>query len=93
MKTLERRAKRDYSPDIRLKKFPKFELDKPLSGADLSPWQLFEAWISARKPAESAITRWRAVFLDLDKYFAGRAAGSLIPTALKIDLCPLACGD
>lgn len=77
VKLLERRAKRDYSPDTRIQTFPKFELDVPLSSEGLSPWQLFEAWVEKRKPAPATVTRWRGVFLDLDKHFAGRAAGSL----------------
>ena len=77
VKLLERRANRDYKVDPRVQTFPKFELDKPLIGTDLSPWQLFEAWINARKPAESSVGRWRAVFLDLEKYFPGRTASSL----------------
>ena len=77
VKLLERRAKRDYGPDARIQSFPKFELDKRLSVDGLSPWQLFEAWVEKRKPAPATINRWRVVFLDMDKHFAGRAAGSL----------------
>ena len=77
VKLLERRAKNDYAPDPRPKRFPKLELTTATPATDLTPWQLFEAWVNARQPAKSSVTRWRAVFLDLDKCFAGRTAGSL----------------
>jgi hypothetical protein len=67
---LERRANRDYSVDTRLAEFPKFDGKKiARSGSEVSPWQLFEAWVKARKPAASGVNRWRCVFLDLERRF------------------------
>jgi integrase len=77
LKLLGRRAKNDYTPDHRPQRFPKLDLKRATPATDLTPWQLFEAWVNARQPAKSSVTRWRAVFLDLNKYFAGRTAGSL----------------
>jgi hypothetical protein len=72
---LERRANRDYSVDTRLAEFPKFDGRKVAkAGSDISPWQLFEAWVKARQPAASGVNRWRAVFLDLERRF-GSANG------------------
>jgi integrase len=67
---LERRANKDYSPDTRPSEFPKFDGRKVVrSSGEISPWQLFVAWVEARQPAASGVTRWRAVFLDLEKRF------------------------
>jgi integrase len=67
---LERRANRDYSVDTRLAEFPKFDSKKIVrSGSEVSPWQLFEAWVKARQPAASGVNRWRCVFIDLEQRF------------------------
>jgi integrase len=67
---LERRAKGDYSVDTRLAAFPKFDGKKiTRSASKLSPWWLFEAWVKARQPASSSVTRWKVVFLDLEQRF------------------------
>jgi integrase len=67
---LERRANKDYSPDTRPSRFPKFDGRKILrSTGTTSPWQLFEAWVKARQPAASGVNRWRCVFLDLEQRF------------------------
>jgi integrase len=44
---------------------------------ELSPWQLFEAWVKARQPAPSGVTRWRVVFLDLERHFASKSADEI----------------
>jgi integrase len=68
---LERRANRDYSVDMRLAEFPKFDSKMIVrSGGKVSPWQLFEAWVKARQPAASGVNRWRCVFIDLEQRFA-----------------------
>jgi integrase len=68
---LERRANRDYSVDTRLAEFPKFDGKKiARPGTEVSPWQLFEAWVKARQPAASGVNRWRCVFIDLEQRFA-----------------------
>jgi hypothetical protein len=67
---LERRANRDYSVDTRLAEFPKFDGKKiTRSAGKLSPWQVFEAWVKARQPAESSVIRWKGVFIDLEQRF------------------------
>ncbi len=67
---LERRAGGDYETDERPAQFPKFEGGPRPSTTGMSPWALFEAWVKAAKPAPSTVTRWRAVFLDLEKRLA-----------------------
>src|SRR5262249_9586825 len=79
VKLLERRAKNDYTPDTRPQRFPKLTLTKAREGSDATPWMLFEAWIAARKPAPSSVTRWRAGFLDLEEDFKERSASSITP--------------
>jgi hypothetical protein len=68
---LERRANRDYSVDTRLAELPKFDGRKiARATTDISPWQLFEAWVKATRRASSTVNRWRAVFVDLERRFA-----------------------
>jgi hypothetical protein len=67
---LERRANKDYRPDTRPARFPKFDgrkIARPMG--QTSPWQLFEAWVKAKIPAASGVNRWRCVFLDLEQRF------------------------
>ena len=72
---LERQAKGDYTSDNRLATFPKFDGRKVSRSANqMTPWQLFEAWVTARKPAASAVNRWRGVFLDLEQHFESKGA-------------------
>jgi integrase len=67
---LERLSQGFYERDERLLQFPKFDGRKiARSSAQVTPWQLFEAWQKARQPAASGITRWRVVFLDLERRF------------------------
>jgi hypothetical protein len=76
---MERRAKGDYSQDTRLEHFPTFT-GSPLKQHKqngLTPWLLFEAWLDAKKPERATVNRWRSVFLDLEKHFAGRDANSI----------------
>jgi hypothetical protein len=74
-KLLKRRAKGDYSPDRRLKEFPEFkEAPKPHKHTGLTPWTLFEAYVTAVQPQASTVNRWRAV---LEKHFEGRIASSI----------------
>ena len=68
---LTRRANKDYSPDTRPSEFPKFDGRKVARPTGkTSPWQLFDAWVKARQPAQSGVNRWRVVFLDLEQRFA-----------------------
>jgi hypothetical protein len=76
---LERRGNRDYSPDKRLHEFPEWteKTPKPHKVTGLTPWTLFEAYQKDKEPAPATVNRWRAVFLDLEKHFEGRAASSI----------------
>jgi integrase len=77
LKIIIRRANRDYTPDTRPERFPKFAPAFQLSPSGQSCFELFEAWIKAVNPRTSTIDRWRAVFLDLQSHFADRSAGSI----------------
>ena len=66
---LERRASGDYSRDDTPDSFPPFT-DGPTQGSGVSCWELFEAFVKARKPAEKTVQRWRAVFLEMQREFA-----------------------
>ena len=74
---LEHRARGDYSPDELPKSFPPFTLQASRSDTGLSPQELFEAWVEARKPAHSTIESWRTVFKALSEHFPGRTASSI----------------
>ena len=74
---LERHARNDYSADEASTDFPKFRNPKERSREEPSPWQLFEAWVAARKPAQASIDRWMTVFRDLEEVFAGPKAQPL----------------
>jgi integrase len=77
------RGSGDYSRDNRPERFPKFapvSLKSPSarsSPSGPSCFELFEAWIKAGQPRPSTITRWRAVFLNLQSRFADRSASSI----------------
>jgi integrase len=73
---LERRARNDYSPDTKPQEFPKFEKRRQ-EHAGATPLELFTEWVRVAKPRASTITRWRAVFMELDRHFPERAADSI----------------
>jgi hypothetical protein len=66
LKLLIRQAHGDYSPDTWSLQFPRFET---AVRTGLTPWQLFERWVEAKKPAHATVDRWRGVFLQLEKEF------------------------
>jgi len=76
IKLLIQRARGDYTADTQPLQFPKFE---DARDAGHGPWQLFELWIAAKKPARATIERWRGVFMHLRTEFTGRSAGSITP--------------
>jgi integrase len=76
LKLLIKRARGDYSADAYALQFPRFDGSRDTGQ---SPWQLFELWVSAVKPAPATVDRWRGVFLQLRTEFAGRSAGSITP--------------
>jgi integrase len=76
---MKQRAQGDYSRDERLDYFPAFT-GSPLQHHKrdgLTPWTLFEAWVTAKKPERATIDRWRSVFLGLEKHFAGCDVNSI----------------
>ncbi len=66
---LKRRADGDYSRDDTPDSFPPFT-DGPTRGTGVSCWELFEAFVNATKPAPKTVTRWRSVFLAMQREFA-----------------------
>ena len=69
LKKLERLAKGDYGDDGYAKRFPKFEA----TDASDTPQQLFDKWVSERKPAYGTIESWSYVFAALQEKFGGAA--------------------
>lgn len=74
---LERRAGGDYSPDDMPETFPAFAEGRTSAAEGLDCWRLFEEYVKAVKPAEGTVTRWRAVFLNLQSQFPERNAASI----------------
>ena len=72
---LIRRATGDYSDDEYAKRFPK----TGASDLGLTPWALFEKWITDARPATSTVDRWRAVFLQLCEDYPNTPAAALLP--------------
>jgi integrase len=77
---LARQARGDYSEDEYAKRFPP-------SGASadpsLTPWGLFERWITSAAPAAATVNRWRAVFLGLQRDFPNTPAAALLPEQVQ----------
>ena len=75
---LHRRAKGDYAPDNLPRAFPQFSGPKKVShGGGSNPWALFEQWVKEAKPAESTVSRWRAVFLTMTEHFKNKGADDI----------------
>ena len=49
----------------------------------LDCWQLFEAFVKATKPADGTVSRWRAVFLQMQRDFADTAAIGITEDAAR----------
>src|SRR5215472_4051623 len=58
---LERRARGNYEPDELPKSFPQFAPQSQRPATGLSPRELFDAWVKARKPAPGTIESWSTV--------------------------------
>lgn len=71
---LIKRGRGDYSEDTHPQQFPKFERTPDPS---LTPWALFERWVTEVKPAVSTVDRWRGVFLKLKEDFPTHSAATL----------------
>jgi hypothetical protein len=79
---LERRANGDYSPDDTPDSFPAFT-DGPTRGNGVSCWELFEAFVTATKPKPNTVSRWRAVFLEMQRQFADVGADGITEDAAR----------
>jgi integrase len=75
LRRLIRQAQGDYRDDGYAKRFPKFEV----ADAGETPQQLFDRWVSERKPAVSTVDTWRYFFSDMTAHFEGRSGGSISP--------------
>lgn len=73
LKRLIRISQGDYSADRYRERFPRFEGED----AGETAWQIFEKWVSERKPAAGTIESWRYVFRALNENFKGRSAASI----------------
>jgi integrase len=74
---LTRRAGGDFGVDKYADRFPKKE--EGICDPNLTPWSLFERWITEAKPAASTVDRWRGVFLKLQTDFPNAGAATLLP--------------
>jgi integrase len=73
---LEQQAKGDYSRDDYPDTFPAYLDQRRGVSTGMSCWDLFGAYVAARRPAAGTISRWRAVFLHLQAAYPG-SAGAL----------------
>jgi integrase len=73
---LEQRANGDYSRDAYPDTFPVYIDQRRGATTGMSCWDLFGAYVAARQPAASTISRWRAVFKHLQAAYPG-SAGAL----------------
>lgn len=79
---LQKRASGDYSRDENPDAFPQFT-DGPLRASGVSCWELFEAFVLAVKPADKTVTRWRSVFLEMQREFAEVGADGITEDAAR----------
>jgi integrase len=73
---LEQRAGGDYSRDAYPDTFPAYIDKRHSSVTSMDCWDLFGAYVAAKKPADSTVGRWRAVFKHLQAAYPG-SAGAL----------------
>lgn len=64
---LSRRANGDYTPDTNPETFPVFQATRESTAHGPGCWELFEAFVKATKPADDTVTRWRSVFLQMQR--------------------------
>jgi integrase len=79
---LERRANGDYSHDDTPESFPPFT-EGPVRASGASCWDLFEAYVKATEPAATTVSRWRVVFLEMQKKFAAVGADGITQDAAR----------
>ncbi len=72
LNTMKQLAGGNYSASVKPERFP-----VRTKAAGLTPTQLFAAYVIAKKSANNTVIRWRSIFIQLDKFFPDRDAGSL----------------
>jgi integrase len=80
---LERRAKGDYTPDTNPDTFPAFTDGSERRATGIGCWQLFDAFVKATKPADGTVTRWRVVFLQMQRDFADTGVNGITEEAAR----------
>jgi integrase len=80
---LERRANGDYTPDTNPDAFPVFQEARENSAFGPSCWELFEAYVAATKPADNTVSRWRAVFLKMQRDLGHTGANGITEDAAR----------
>ncbi|HEV3160401.1 MAG TPA: hypothetical protein VGZ89_10505 [Xanthobacteraceae bacterium] len=75
LRRLIRIAQGNYRDDKYAERFPKFE------GTDTgeTPQQLFDTWVSEKKPARGTVESWQYVFAATTAHYRGRSAASISP--------------
>jgi integrase len=73
---LEQRAHGDYSRDAYPDTFPAYVDQQRGAVTGMNCWDLFGAYVAARKPADGTVGRWRVVFKHLQAAHPG-SAGAL----------------
>ncbi|WP_298870726.1 hypothetical protein [uncultured Bradyrhizobium sp.] len=79
---LEKRANGDYSRDETPDAFPAFNAG-PLRASGVGCWDLFGAYVDAVKPAPTTVSRWRVVFLAMQRHFAEVGADGITEDAAR----------
>jgi integrase len=80
---LERRANGDYSHDDTPESFPQYT-EGPARASGVSCWDLFDAYVKATQPAATTVSRWRVVFLEMQKKFAVMGAEGITEDAARV---------
>lgn len=80
---LQRRAAGDYTPDTTPESFPPFIRGAGARASGIGCWELFEAYVSATRPADNTVDRWRAVFLQMQRDFADHGADGIAEDAAR----------
>ncbi len=79
---LERRADGDYSKDDTPDSFPPFT-EGLQTTAGFSCWELFEAYVAATRRKPQTVSRWRGVFLQMQRDFSDIPAGAISEDAAR----------
>lgn len=80
---LEQRAQGDYSRDIYPDTFPAYVDQRRIVSTGMDCWDLFAAYVEAKKPKAGTVNRWRAVFKSLQAMFPA-SAGALTESDARL---------